>query len=617
MCGIAGIMGRPGLELVEPMQRMLKALHHRGPDDSGLLALPEGILGHTRLAIVDLSGGHQPMSSVQHRHHIVFNGEIYGYQEIRRSFGEFHYRTASDTEVILAAYARHGLDTAEYLPGMFAFAIWDELQRRLVCARDRFGEKPFYYALPQPGLIVFASELKAILASGLVEPEVDPSAVAYYLKRHYVHPWRTIYRNIHALPPAHYLVWSGDRHETRRYWCVPTSSDATMTLDTAAEMLRDRMRAAIGSQLIADVEVGAFLSGGLDSTTIVGVAAETTRRLRTFCADFEGQTSEVPFARMAADRYGTEHVELRINAYSLPDVLTILSGIYDEPFADNSNVPTYLIAARAREHVKVVLTGDGGDELFGGYGWYRALCWAEENPSPSWWRWMAARLLARAARIMRLPAGEWLEDRNIGIGMMRRKPTVIAAHVEQMGFCDDIDLQRFGLGECVEEIKAWDDALVSGDGLSGAMNFDVQGYMPGDILTKIDRASMAHGLELRAPFLDFRLAEFALSLPSKLRVIRGEDKRVLRAAFGKTWPEAIQRRGKHGFGAPVERWLEFPALADMLHAAVLDSSAPINSLVDSAALRERCETGRAHERWALLVLGLWAQRWSSSYRVPG
>ena len=610
-------MGAPGQEFVEPMRRMLKALHPRGPDDSGFLVLPDGILGHTRLAIVDLTGGHQPMSSALERHHIVFNGEIYGYKDLRPSFGDFPYRTSSDTEVILAAYARHGMATAQHLPGMFAFAIWDETRHRLLCARDRFGEKPFYFAMPQPGVIVFASELKAILASGLVTPEVDPCAVAYYLKRHYVHPWKSIYRNVHALPPAHCLSWDGARVERRRYWIVPSSSNETLTLDSAAEVLREKMRAAVESQLIADVEVGAFLSGGLDSTTIVGLAAESSKQLRTFCADFEGQASEAPFARLAAERYGTDHVELRVGSFSLPEVLTTLAGIYDEPFADNSNVPTYLIAQRAREHVKVVLTGDGGDELFGGYGWYRALCWAERNPSPSWWRWMTARLLARTALTMGLPIGSRLEERNIGIGMMRRERTVIAAHVDQMGFCSDVDLQQLGLGDCAAEIRGWDESLIQGDGVSGAMNFDVQGYMAGDILTKVDRASMANGLELRAPFLDVKLGEFALSLPAQLRVTSGEDKRVLRAAFADSWPDAIRRRGKHGFGAPVNLWLDSPALSGLVQSALWDSDAPVNDVVDPVALRRRYEDGGALERWAVFALGLWAQRWLPRHCVSG
>lgn len=617
MCGIAGILGRPGHELEAPMRRMLEALSHRGPDDSDSLVLPNGILGHTRLSIVDLSGGRQPMSSPGRDHHIVFNGEIYGYKALRKALGDFPYRTASDTEVILAAYARYGAGLVERLPGMFAFAIWDEGGDRLVCGRDRFGEKPFYFATPQPGVIVFASELKAILASGLVEPEIDPDALAYYFRRHYIHPWKTIYRNVASLPPGHRLTWDGQGCTVQRYWRVPEPNGSIYTLDSAAEQLRELTREAVRSQLVADVEIGAFLSGGLDSTTIVGTAVESAARLRTFCADFDGLPGDAPYARMAAERYGTEHVELRIGPYSLPDVLSELAGIYDEPFGDNSNVPTYLIAARAREHVKVVLTGDGGDEIFGGYGWYRSLWWAERNAAPSWGRWMTARMLARSARAMHLPAGEWLEQRNIGIGMMRRKADVLTAHVKETVFCDDAELVRLGLGDSLGEIESWDQPLFAGHGLAGAMNFDIQAYMPGDILVKLDRASMAHGLELRAPFLDVTLAEFVLSLPAEFRVTRREDKRILRAAFSESWPEPIRTRRKQGFGAPVGRWLESPELAPMVQACMLDPSAPINDLVDPAELKRRFSRAGPLERWAMFSLGLWAARWSSAYRVSG
>lgn len=593
------------------MRRMLAALRHRGPDDSDSLVLPNGILGHTRLSIVDLSGGRQPMSSPGDDHHIVFNGEIYGYKSLRQAMGDFPYRTASDTEVILAAYAKHGTGLVEQLPGMFAFAIWDQAQGRLVCGRDRFGEKPFYYATPRPGVIVFASEMKAILASGLVEPEIDPDALAYYFRRHYVHPWKTIYRNVANLPPGHRLTWDGKAGTVERYWSIPEPASSVFTLDSAAEQLRELTRAAVTSQLVADVEIGAFLSGGLDSTTIVGTAVESAARLRTFCAEFDGLPGDGPYARMAAERYGTEHVELHIGPFSLPDVLSELAGVYDEPFGDNSNVPTYLIAARAKEHVKVVLTGDGGDEIFGGYGWYEALCWAEENASPSWWRWIAARILARSARAMHLPAGNWLEQRNIGIGMMRRSADVVSAHVKETVFCDEAGLRRLGLGDSLAEIEAWDHPLSCGNGMAGAMNFDVQAYMAGDILVKIDRASMAHGLELRAPFLDVRLAEFVLSLPAEFRVTRREDKRILRAAFSESWPEPIRTRQKQGFGAPVAQWLASPELSSMIQASVLDPSAPINGLVDAKELQRRFASASALERWAVFSLGLWASRWAS------
>lgn len=608
MCGIAGIIGTAGQGLRDSMARMLESIAHRGPDGAGTLCLDDGILGHTRLAIVDLHSGDQPMSSAARAHHIVFNGEIYGYQELRKGLSDYSFRTTSDTEVILAAYAKYGEQLTDHLPGMFAFAIWDEQERKLILARDRFGEKPLYYACPAPGLIVFGSELKALLASGLVNPVVDQNAIAYYLRRHYIHPWRTVYKNVHALPPGHQLVWIDGSVTTTRYWRVPEVNWGE-TLDSAADRLQGLVQNAVASQLVADVEVGAFLSGGLDSTTIVGAAANLTPSIHTFCAYFDDQFSEAPYARSAAGKFGTRHTELHVGEYLISDVLQKLAYFYDEPFGDNSNVPTYLIAQKAREHLKVVLTGDGGDEIFGGYAWYRPLCWAEKNPRPSYWRWMAARILARTARTLQLPMGERLEERNIGIGMSRRGDSVLSSHVRQMSLCDDAVLEGFGLGDSIPEIDSWDQPMALGDGLPAAMNFDVQTFMAGDILTKVDRASMAHGLELRAPFLDVALAEFALSLPGNFRVTTNEEKRILRAAFSSMWPREIRSRRKQGFGAPVGQWLSSPELIDLCRETILNQQAPIFGYVDYEAARKRFNGGSPIQRWALLVLSLWGNAW--------
>jgi asparagine synthase (glutamine-hydrolysing) len=609
MCGIAGILGVTGDHAERAVGRMLDSIAHRGPDGRGVMALPNGALGHARLSIVDVAGGHQPMSTHDGVQHIVFNGEVYGYQKLRRELAEYPYATTSDTEVILAAYRRYGTDMLAHLPGMFAFALWDSRSQLLFAARDRFGEKPLFYATPHPNVFIFASEIKALLASGLLEAQVDRRAVAYYL-RHHTPPDRTIYKNVFSLGPAHCLHWDGRSHHVQRYWSVPRPAGYYSTLADAADHFRTLAHQAVERQLVADVEVGAFLSGGLDSSTVVALASKVNPSIRTFCAEFSGTSGEAHYARRVASRFGTRHSELQIGHYSLPDTLQRLAEVFDEPFGDNSSVPTYLIAQKAREHVKVVLTGDGGDEIFGGYPWNKELCWAEATPRPSYWQWQAARVVSRVARTLRMDCAERVEQRNIGIGYARRHPTVFDAHLRQMTGWADVDrLQRLGLGDCLAEIDSWERRQEYGDDVSSAMIYDIQVFMPGDILTKIDRASMAHGLELRAPFLDVALAEFCLTLPRDLRITTTEDKRILRAAFEDEWPDEIRRRPKQGFGAPVDVWLSSTELRPIIAEVLFSPSSALFDLLPFEQLSEQFRQSNPMRQWALLCLGLWAKTW--------
>src|ERR1041384_3119965 len=409
MCGIAGILAPEVSRHASSLDRMVAALRHRGPDGRGTHLFSGCALGHTRLSIIDLEGGAQPMLTPDGQRAVVFNGEIYGYKSLRaRLGGEYSFRTSSDTEVLLALHARHGDAMLDSLPGMFAFAIWDERRRRLFCARDRFGEKPFFYAVAPDGAFVFASEIKAILASGLIEPELDRDSVAHYLQYLYVHPHRTIYRNVHVLPPAHRLIYADGRIDVAPYWMLPASS-GPIGLDDAAERFRTLLGRAVSNQLIADVPVGAFLSGGLDSSTIVALAAAERGRCKTFSFGFAPAIDELPFARGIADRYGTEHFEVSDAGLDVAAALTHMADVYDEPFGDSSNIPTFLLCQQARRQVTVALTGEGADELLGGYTfWYRSLFEMDEAASRTAAAVGAARVAGAICRRTGLTPPAWV-----------------------------------------------------------------------------------------------------------------------------------------------------------------------------------------------------------------
>jgi asparagine synthase (glutamine-hydrolysing) len=570
MCGIAGIITPNVEKYQEELERMVQSLRHRGPDDIGTFFFSQCALGHTRLSIIDLEGGHQPMLSQDRTLAVTFNGEIYGYQDIREGMKEYAFQTLSDTEVLLALYAEYGEAMLSHIPGMFAFAIWDERKGTLFCARDRFGEKPFYYAWGKNGEFLFASELKAIIASNLVEPILSKESLAHYFRHLYVQPIKTIYKNVYVLPPAHSLIYRNGRIVNSRYWHLPTT-DETITLSEATERFRGLFEQAIRRQLVADVPVGAFLSGGLDSSTVVAVASQHKEKLKTLSFGFSEPHNELPFARDVATQYETDHHEIWDTEFDVADLLLSMASVYDEPFADSSNIPTYLICRAARDHLKVVLTGDGGDELLAGYNfWYAPLYEMEKtglNPS---WRQAWTRLFSRTLRTLRLSTGN-KRDRIKDLAWEWRCSfgTVARAHLSAHSYMDDSDFARLGLTG-IPQLETTHEGIPLSDTLDAVLRKDLQCYMPGDILVKIDRASMANGLELRAPFLDVDFATFCISLPSRLKIDEERDKLILREAYADCWPPSLQRRGKQGFGAPVQQWLQHPSVCE-LKRSMLDN----------------------------------------------
>ncbi|MBT0653030.1 asparagine synthase (glutamine-hydrolyzing) [Geomobilimonas luticola] len=599
MCGIAGIIAPQASRYRDAIQKMTDSLSHRGPDGSGIHFFDACALGHRRLSVVDLETGRQPMLSQVSSVGITFNGEIYGYREIRATLTDYPFCTSSDTEVILALYEKYRHNCMAHVPGMFAFAVWDEARQELFCARDRFGEKPFYYAFGKGGEFIFASEIKAILASGLVKPVLNREALAHYLQYLYVHPLQTIYGNIHALPPAHSLRWRDERVSVERYWTLPKTVEKIAPAE-AVERFRELFDRAVARQLVADVPVGAFLSGGLDSSTVVAVASRHQARIKTFSFGFEDSVSELPYARQVAEKYGTEHFELADKTADIGELLVAMQEVYDEPFADSSNIPTYLISKLASDHVKVVLTGDGADELLAGYLWYRPLLAMQKGGSSQ-----LLRLALALSRFLRLKAPPSLIYRGLGEVYAKRYGSIAQAHSTQKQYFTDSELVVLGLKSSVN-VPFPDGDRVSGS-IDDALKLDIEGYMPGDILVKIDRASMANGLELRAPFLDVDFASFCISLPWSMKTDTEQDKRILRQGYADTWPPAVRSRNKQGFGAPVNYWLKHDSVRALKEKYLGKPDQRVYSIMPYGSMRDYIERDD-YRTWILLVLSMWLER---------
>jgi len=603
MCGISAIVGFREPVFNADLTRMVDRLTHRGPDASGSAMLASCNIGHNRLSVIDLSAGAQPMTDMSERYWISFNGEIYNYRELR---GELlarghEFRTQSDTEVLLRGFAEWGTNLLDRVRGMFAFAIWDSVEERLFAARDLFGEKPLYYASTPDGLLVLASEIKAIVASGLVTTHVDLASMDAYLALGYVPPDRTVYREVETLPPGHYLVWQNGRVTVAPYW-KPKLETRGITLQDAAQELRRLLHQAVQRQMTADVPVGAFLSGGLDSSTIVAMMQEHSNiPVKTFSVGFGSYINELPYAREVAQRYRTEHHEIDLGA---PDVATLLprmAEVYDEPFADSSNIPTYLLSEYARRWVKVVLSGDGGDEMLGGYWWYLPLMRAENTAMPLL-QWMVLRMVSKLQR----HRNRALVARSYAARLAARWSDPWMRSVMCQTVIEESDRRTLWGGRNVGSFLPGDyyRPTEGTTGLNRAFHFDLTSYLPGDILAKVDRAAMAHGLETRAPFLDRDLVEFALSLPPDLKVSGHDTKIVLKEACRQYWPESLWRRPKQGFGAPVAEWLQQPDMQPLLNR-VFARGSRLRSLLPG--VEDSARHQRNYRTWFLLTLGLWLE----------
>jgi len=540
---------------------MCDLIAHRGPDGWDVYVDREVGLGHRRLSIIDLSpAGTQPMSTADGRVWITFNGEIYNFLELRQDLeSRGHvFRSRTDTEIILALYREYGTECLSRLRGMFAFAIWDADRKRLFAARDRIGKKPLFYWLDRDGL-AFASEPKAFLADPSFVPAPDPSAIAGYLTYQYVPAPQSAFRGVHKLPPAHYLLIEDGKLGVHRYWRLRYDRKRRITEADAIDELRTRLTEAVRLRLIADVPLGAFLSGGIDSGTIVALmASHGSGPVKTFSIGFEEKEyDELPAARLVAERYGTEHHEFVVR----PDAVSLLPQLvwhYNEPYADSSAIPTFVLSELTRRHVTVALNGDGGDESFAGYHRYHANAMAhriERIPLPL--RRAIAKasgvlpqgprtaVLARARRFLET-AGEgrseryvrWMSHFHRGLRGQVCTPEFLAAAGSDP---DRLLLDAFA-------------STTATDAIDATLDVDVNTYLPDDLLVKVDIATMAHGLEGRSPFLDHELMEFAASLPVDLKLRGGTKKYVLKRLASQLLPAEIVARPKMGFGVPIDVW---------------------------------------------------------------
>src|SRR5260221_6146027 len=591
---------------------MATRLQHRGPDATTSIKLEQCHLGHNRLSIIDLTTGDQPMYDESKRYWISLNGEIYNYRELRASLETlgYRFRTTSDTEVLLQGYIHYQDDVLHQLNGQFAFMIWDVQERALFAARDRMGEKPLYWAYSTQGHLLLASEIKGLLASGLVEPRLDLVSVEEYLRLLYVPPHRTIYENVHTLQPGHAFRWKAGNHQIWEYWHPKYSGASAIDAHEAVEQVGFLLDRAVKRQMVADVPVGAILSGGLDSSTIVALMTRHTEKpIMTFSVGFGDLINELPFAREVANAYKTDHHELQMEI-DVAEMLEEMSGVYDEPFADSSNIPTYLIAKFARQYVKVALSGDGGDELFGGYDWYKRLLSQIQLQPSKLITAQAATLTLRALVKAGLP---FQQQRDLAIYKqrqilnVRREPDMWIRHGNNVSYfnAEQISSLFTRSSRAQDDLRNTYQPSSNITVLDRAVDFDVRCYLPGDILVKVDRAALAHGLESRAPFLDVDLVEFVLSLPWALRFKEGTGKYLLRESYSHLWPDMLKERTKQGVGAPIHRWINYPAVQNLLRR-VTASSAPLTTLMPNIA--DMLTELNPQQKWAVLCLGLWLDR---------
>lgn len=617
MCGIAGFIDkeRGAEDAKQLIDSMCKIIRHRGPDDQGVWVGDEVALGMRRLSIIDLAGGQQPVFNEDRSVLVVFNGEIYNYRALQKELQEkgHHFRTNSDTETIVHAYEEYGDDCVNHLRGMFTFALWDRKRQRLLAARDRFGKKPLNYYWDGQKLI-FGSEIKSILKAGIPR-EVNPIALDEYLVYRYIPTPHTLFQNVYKLPAAHILVYEDGQISTKRYWDLsfaPTSRDDEAT---AKERIFELLKDAVQVRLMSDVPLGAFLSGGVNSSVVVGLMSQMmSQPVKTFSIGFEEDDfSELPYARQVAKHFGTDHHEFFVH----PDLISVLPELvwaYDEPFADASMLPTYYVSKLAREHVAVVLSGDGGDEIFGGYTHYRR--GFNTNRIPLFIRSMlsyGSLIMPDAMRGKNCLRSLRLDDAE------RRVHTNLVLPYGQFGSRSARFTPEFFANVCEHDpyeqfINAFHN--VSQLDVTAQMQYvDVRYYLTDDILVKVDKASMLNSIETRAPLLDQHLAEYVSSLPAALRLKNGTLKYLLKSVSSDMLPPEILTRRKQGFGIPLERWFR-GKLTSYAHELLESPKALQRGIFNPAYVRnllnahesiKQANGGYGQVIWTLLCLELWFQ----------
>ena len=594
MCGIAGIIAPNAKNYTEEIQKMTDAIAHRGPDAAQHEFYENAALGHRRLSIIDLSEtGKQPMFSNSKKECIVLNGEIYGYQNLKQKYSDYPYRGTSDTEVILAMYQAKGQNILEELPGMFAFAIWDEEKQELFCARDRFGEKPFYYALGKNGEFIFASEIKAILASGLLKPIVNQEAISHFLQYGYVNAQQSIYSNIFTLPPAYSMVYAQGKIQLKRYYNLP-KNDLKINLSEAKEEFSHLLKNAVEKQLIADVEVGSFLSGGLDSSTIVAMVNEFKEKQTTISFGYSGENSELKFAEEIAKKYKTNHIEIHENRGDIATDIKKISPFFDEPFADMSYTPQFKICQAAARHLKVALSGDVGDELFGGYHFYTV-----EQEMRNHFSYNNVLLQFGLKQFGRFRETSFVTKQN---AIYKNILDFHQNHVRN--YFSESERNALGIKANFQQEYSFN---IDPNSVNDMMRVDLEKYVPGNMLMKSDRMAMANSLEVRTPFLDKDFAEFCIQLPDNLKIDSTNDKIILRETMQNYWTESIKNRGKQGFGSSVETWFEEDSLMNLSDELLKNSSHKVFDFIDFKSTQKHLNKDKKH--WNLLQLAIWAENY--------
>lgn len=624
MCGIAGIIHLDSSNpvLPESIQRMCDAMAHRGPDGVGQYVNGPVGIGMRRLSIIDLPTGQQPIANEDGTVWVVFNGEIYNYRELRKELKAkgHRFRTTSDTEVIVHLFEELGENCVQRLRGMFAFAVWDARRKLLLLGRDRLGIKPLYYAEISEGLI-FASELKALLTYPQISRDLDPEAVAEYFTHLCVPGDLSIFKAVHKLPAAHILVYRRGQAEMHRYWQVQPDPDHSRNENDWVEELRERLRDAVGSHMVADVPVGAFLSGGLDSGAIVALmAGASTEAVRTFTVGFAanaGSFDEREPARAVALRYGTVHQECLLEP-DVADIFPCIVHAFDEPFADSSAIPNWLVCRETARHVKVAVSGLGGDELFGGYERYVGL--------------RSGELYQKVPRPIRLAISKLVRDLPDGNGTSyvrdRLKRFVAASElsaanryrsfIAAFGNVDGIlhpDLSVL-LDHRISRYQQIIRELAIRETLDVGLFTDLYLYLPDDLLTLTDRVSMAHSLEVRVPFIDHELVEFAARMPAHLKVRGLQKKFLFRKAIAPWVPKEHLHRRKQGFSIPLAAWLKGPLkpmLSDLVESRESRESPWLNYSAVCKLVEEHLAGKQNHEvrLWAIICFSEWERQYAS------
>ena len=623
MCGICGLSysdNRPGDR--EVLQKMNAAITHRGPDSDGFHVAQGVGLAMRRLAIIDVKGGDQPISNEDDSIWIVYNGEIYNYTDMHAELEKrgHHFKTQSDTECVIHFYEDEGEACVQHFRGMFAFALWDAHKHRLLLARDRLGKKPIYYAI-QNGELYFCSELNGLLKALPHRPDIDLEAIDLYLSLQYVPEPRTVYKKIYKLPAAHTLVWENGQLKINRYWDYSYQPKWTGNEDDLTEELRVRLREAVKMRLISEVPLGAHLSGGLDSSIVVALMAELSDApVKTFSVGFqEEEFSELPYARAVAQKYSTDHHEFTLTYGDIPATLEKIICHFGEPFADASAIPLYHLSLLTRQYVTVALNGDGGDEDFAGYQRYwldplanlylQAPPFLTRNLIPS----IAHRLPDRSNR----PVGQSFVNglkRLEQLPRLDRRASILRwgsyfAPWQRQQLWKEEHWKNFR-ADNAESLLAKSFDKASGSFLDRTLYTDLHNYLPGDLLVKADRMTMAASLEGRSPFLDHEIVEWAARLPDPLKVRGRSGKYLLKKAFANDLPENVRSHGKQGFGIPLAAWFRGP-LADWSRELLLGTESPLNDLFNQSALRnfmdEHTQARADHGKrlYALSMLALW------------